>query len=152
MLRLSLKMRRPTLPPLLYFVRHSNVFVLFTCQHAICSMAKRCGLGGMLCRLWNMNIHHLHVWGGKAGACTSMFMFICVGLAKGAADISVCLIHHWNTISDYGNSFSSCWIVLFSAGFLFLEGLLLGQSSVHTASCYMGHAWVPWQQLCLHRD
>lgn len=29
---------------------------------------------------------------------------------------------------------------------------LLGQSSFHAASWYMGHAWVPWQQLCLHPD
>lgn len=29
---------------------------------------------------------------------------------------------------------------------------LLGQSSLHAASWYMGHAWVPWQQLCLHPD
>ena len=31
-------------------------------------------------------------------------------------------------------------------------GSSLGQSSLHTASWYMGHAWVPEQQLCLHPD
>lgn len=74
-------MYRPTLPALLYFALYSNGFVLFSCQHATCSMARWSVLGGMQCRLWSMNtlLHHLHVWGGKAWAYTSMFMFICVG-------------------------------------------------------------------------
>lgn len=133
------------------FLSPSNGIALFTQQHAICSKARWSDLGGMLWGLYNMNIslHGLYVWKRKSQNIYRHVLCAYVWVGKEAQQTQVIASYTTNDMLYPTVGIHSLGLVVdFSPEVV----SLFAQSSFHTASWYMGHAWVPWQQLCLHPD